>query len=219
MAGLMGAIASGGAQGFARGTEQNSSVAQNMNMQQMNIMVRELMDARVAERAATADKTKYDRSREDVKADRDATHQNRLEEIKAHGAASSKAAKDPLDQEAKKFSLEQAKRKDAAMQEWVNLSEQYYNAEDDATKQYLFPMLRSVESKLSAMGVNPRGTTSQETKEDPLTNELSTKSVTKTGVRTQAPSVSGLPAGAKQIGTSGGKPVYQTPDGKKFIGD
>ena len=28
-----------------------------------------------------------------------------------------------------------------------------------------------------------------------------------------------LPAGAKQIGTSKGKPVYQTPDGKKFIGD
>lgn len=26
-----------------------------------------------------------------------------------------------------------------------------------------------------------------------------------------------LPPGAKQIGTSGGKPVYQTPDGKKFI--
>jgi hypothetical protein len=29
--------------------------------------------------------------------------------------------------------------------------------------------------------------------------------------------LTGLPAGAKQIGTSGGKPVYQTPDGKKFI--
>ena len=28
-----------------------------------------------------------------------------------------------------------------------------------------------------------------------------------------------LPQGAKQIGTSGGKPVYQTPDGKKFIGE
>ncbi len=27
-----------------------------------------------------------------------------------------------------------------------------------------------------------------------------------------------LPAGARQIGTSGGKPVYQTPDGKRFIG-
>jgi hypothetical protein len=27
----------------------------------------------------------------------------------------------------------------------------------------------------------------------------------------------GLPKGAKQIGTSGGKPVYETPDGKRFI--
>lgn len=27
-----------------------------------------------------------------------------------------------------------------------------------------------------------------------------------------------LPAGAKQVGTSGGKPVYETPDGKRFIG-
>lgn len=27
----------------------------------------------------------------------------------------------------------------------------------------------------------------------------------------------GMPAGAKQIGTSGGKPVYETPDGKRFI--
>lgn len=32
-----------------------------------------------------------------------------------------------------------------------------------------------------------------------------------------AASVAGLPQGAVQIGTSGGKPVYQTPDGKKFI--
>ncbi len=30
-------------------------------------------------------------------------------------------------------------------------------------------------------------------------------------------SISALPAGAKQIGTSNGKPVYQTPDGKRFI--
>lgn len=28
-----------------------------------------------------------------------------------------------------------------------------------------------------------------------------------------------LPAGAKQVGTSGGKPVYETPDGKRFIQD
>lgn len=32
-------------------------------------------------------------------------------------------------------------------------------------------------------------------------------------------SIDTLPPGAKQIGTSGGKPVYQTPDGKKFIGE
>lgn len=31
--------------------------------------------------------------------------------------------------------------------------------------------------------------------------------------------LSSLPPGAKQVGTSGGKPVYQTPDGKKFIED
>lgn len=29
--------------------------------------------------------------------------------------------------------------------------------------------------------------------------------------------IKSLPEGARQIGTSGGKPVYQTPDGKKFI--
>ena len=33
-----------------------------------------------------------------------------------------------------------------------------------------------------------------------------------------AATISALPKGAVQIGTSGGKPVYQTPDGKKFIG-
>ncbi|MDH4235622.1 MAG: hypothetical protein OEW25_01995 [Nitrospira sp.] len=33
------------------------------------------------------------------------------------------------------------------------------------------------------------------------------------------PTLKSLPKGAKQIGTSGGKPVFQTPDGKKFIGD
>lgn len=35
--------------------------------------------------------------------------------------------------------------------------------------------------------------------------------------RSNAPAVVGLPKGAVQIGTSGGRPVYQTPDGKKFI--
>lgn len=34
-----------------------------------------------------------------------------------------------------------------------------------------------------------------------------------------AQTTKGLPDGSKLIGTSGGKPVYQTPDGKKFIGE
>lgn len=33
----------------------------------------------------------------------------------------------------------------------------------------------------------------------------------------RAPVMPALPAGSRQIGTSGGKPVYQTPDGKKFV--
>ena len=28
-----------------------------------------------------------------------------------------------------------------------------------------------------------------------------------------------LPSGAKQIGTSGGRPVFETPDGKRWIGE
>ena len=31
--------------------------------------------------------------------------------------------------------------------------------------------------------------------------------------------VASLPTGAKQVGTSGGKPVFETPDGKRFIGN
>ena len=41
----------------------------------------------------------------------------------------------------------------------------------------------------------------------------------KTGDNPKAATISALPKGATQIGTSGGKPVYQTPDGKKFIGN
>lgn len=41
----------------------------------------------------------------------------------------------------------------------------------------------------------------------------------KAGGASAQPKIDKLPAGAKQIGTSKGKPVYQTPDGKKFIGE
>ena len=36
-------------------------------------------------------------------------------------------------------------------------------------------------------------------------------------IQTGGSVLNSLPQGAKQIGTSGGKPVYQTPDGKKFV--
>lgn len=36
--------------------------------------------------------------------------------------------------------------------------------------------------------------------------------------KSNASGVASLPAGSKKIGTAGGKPVYQTPDGKRFIG-
>lgn len=35
----------------------------------------------------------------------------------------------------------------------------------------------------------------------------------------QKPVINKLPEGSKKIGTSNGKPVYQTPDGKRFLGD
>lgn len=46
-------------------------------------------------------------------------------------------------------------------------------------------------------------------------------SIAPPGTPRAAPSkpLTSLPAGAKQIGTSGGKPVYQTPDGQKFLGE
>jgi hypothetical protein len=39
------------------------------------------------------------------------------------------------------------------------------------------------------------------------------------GSSSSGATVKALPSGAVQVGTSGGKPVYQTPDGKKFIQD
>lgn len=46
---------------------------------------------------------------------------------------------------------------------------------------------------------------------------LSAGAAAKPATPASKPAQKALPAGAKQIGTSGGKPVYQTPDGKKFI--
>lgn len=50
---------------------------------------------------------------------------------------------------------------------------------------------------------------------DPVAKAQSLTEATRSKPSADTPA--GLPAGARQIGTSGGKPVYQTPDGKKFI--
>ena len=60
MAGLLGAVLSGGTQGFAKGTQQNVETGQAMNLAQMQIEVRALMDERIAERAITATKQGQD---------------------------------------------------------------------------------------------------------------------------------------------------------------
>jgi hypothetical protein len=54
-----------------------------------------------------------------------------------------------------------------------------------------------------------------------LTQDLGDDDSSDPGTPKPAPTVkplSTLPPGARQIGTSGGKPVYETPDGKRFIG-
>lgn len=50
--------------------------------------------------------------------------------------------------------------------------------------------------------------------------EKDVKAATKNDAQSAAPTskpISALPPGAKQVGTSGGVPVYETPDGKRFI--
>lgn len=91
-------------------------------------------------------------------------------------------------------------------------------ANDPAAKQ----LADALRSKLNVLtDAKPTETYSTRVEENPDTGEK--KNVTEikgsgTPPRTTA-AVSGLPAGAVKIGTSGGKPVYQTPDGKKFIGE
>jgi len=49
--------------------------------------------------------------------------------------------------------------------------------------------------------------------------KLNRDKLTKTPMTGAPVVIKALPTGAKQIGTSKGKPVYETPDGKRFIGD
>ena len=56
------------------------------------------------------------------------------------------------------------------------------------------------------------------TMEGAVQKAISLQAALKASAGTAPPTPSGVPAGYAQIGTSGGKPVYQTPDGKQVIG-
>ena len=56
------------------------------------------------------------------------------------------------------------------------------------------------------------------TPEAAVQKAISLQAALKASAGTAPPTPSGVPAGYAQIGTSGGKPVYQTPDGKQVIG-
>jgi colicin import membrane protein len=119
---------------------------------------------------------------------------DRLKEIEAEAKAKERGQAASPDNELraaqaeeKRFELQQAKRKDAALQEWTTLAEQYDSATDEADKKYLFPLLQKSEARLSALGVNPRGTTSVVSGVNPMSGEEETKATVKTGVRTSPP--------------------------------
>jgi hypothetical protein len=88
MAGLIESMLAGGGQGAANASTQNTAAAQNMNLQQMQIEVRALMDDRVRENA-----------RSDRLGEMDAQHGYRMDEIKA--------MKDPSDSKIKEQQLKQ----------------------------------------------------------------------------------------------------------------
>jgi hypothetical protein len=74
-----------------------------MNLQQMQIEVKTLMDQRIAERAAQGEQAKYDRTREDTKTDMETKHGYDLELMKERnkpyttGARGSKAGARSVD--------------------------------------------------------------------------------------------------------------------------
>lgn len=69
MAGLLSALAAGGAQGYATGSAQNMQVGAQMNISQMQADVKGLMEARITERSMDDKAAEYARGRADKQAD------------------------------------------------------------------------------------------------------------------------------------------------------
>lgn len=159
-------------------------------------------------------------------------HKNRLAEIKAQGDAQSKASKDPTGDEMKKMQLDDEKKVRSEIAQHEGNIKQWMRSisESPENKQILLPSIEKAQARISELrsgGTTTSQRIEQEEGMDPKQiREVKGKTVPgKLGfsVAESAPrqdqTPQGLPPGTKQIGTSGGKPVYQTPDGRKLIGE
>ena len=224
MAGLLGALAAGAATGYGAAGAQNANMSAQFNLTAMQNEVKELMDERVYERTkgdkaaeyaqGRADKVSdYQQDRTAKKEDAGMLHRNRMEEIAA--------SKDPQDA----VKADAIKKENARKEQIVILNQQYASIQntmkqgDPGTER----ILSSIKAKIAALGGSESTSKWSEkdvTDEYGETKHISSREGTGTPPVAKSASIaSGLPAGAKQIGTSGGKPVYQTPDGKRFIGE
>ena len=102
------------------------------------------------------------------------------------------------------------------------------NAEKRASSRFRKPTIQETmdpkaaqeyQDALSAFVANDKSVLAAESHLTRVQEEVN-KRLSPSSGKTDKPSapINKLPSGAKQIGTSGGKPVYETPDGKRFIG-
>lgn len=149
-----------------------------------------------------------------------------LARIKAEAQARESAKSGTPDNELRAAQAEEQRMKNAREKEIAELRKDLAKAESLARND---PSLQSLvdarRQKLETLlGAKPAESYSMRMEENPDTGERKTVTEFKgsgapPGATKSAALPPGLPPGTKQIGTSGGKPVYQTPDGRKLIGD
>jgi hypothetical protein len=220
--GLLGAMAQGMAKPMNDMTLQMMQDKSRDDLMQKELSMREEISNRAAEAAARLEGQQHTRNRgekvsdDKLEADRKAAadkaaHGYRMEEIGAQNKYEGAKA--------------DALTKDTKNKEEINkLLGQRAGVEKRFTGQGKIDTLAEIDSKLAALGYQPtksEGVQVEEVSVDPENPEnKTTKKYTQpkaSGIMSSLPD--GLPAGSYQIGTSNGKPVYQTPDGKRLIGE
>lgn len=122
-------------------------------------------------------------------------------------------AEDLRNKIAKDKEIEQL-RKDLAKAENLARNDPSLQSLVDARRQKLDTLLGAKPTESYSISMEENPDTGERKNVTRLTGTGAPPGATKTASMPQ-----GLPPGTKQIGTSGGKPVYQTPDGRKLIGD